>query len=297
MTVRIGISGWTYPPWRGVFFPPGLKQKQELPYAASRFRTIEVNGTFYGLQRPEAFAAWADAVPEDFVFSVKGSRFITHIRRLREPETLLANFIASGLLRLGRKLGPILWQLPPTFRFDAERIGAFLAALPHDTEAASRIAARHDKRVEGRVFLDPAPVRPMRHAMEVRHESFRCREFLELLREHDVALVCADTVSWPRLGDVASDFVYCRLHGSEELYASGYDSASISEWAARVKTWASGGTPRDLDLLGPPAPRRPRDVFVYFDNDIKVRAPHDAQALADLLKVGPPESSVRLLDA
>jgi uncharacterized protein YecE (DUF72 family) len=286
MTVRIGISGWTYPPWRGVFFPRGLPQKQELPYAASRFRSIEVNGTFYALQRPEVYAAWAEVVPADFVFTLKAPRFITHMRRLREPEAALANFLASGPLCLGSRLGPILWQLPPNFRFDAERIGTFLAALPHDTEAAARVAGHHDRRMEGRAFLDPAPVRPMRHALEVRHESFRCRAFLDLLRAHDVALVCADTMSWPRLGDVTADFVYCRLHGSEELYASGYDPGALSEWAARVTTWAEGGTPRDLDLLGPVAPRRARDVFVYFDNDLKVRAPHDAQALADLLKIG-----------
>jgi uncharacterized protein YecE (DUF72 family) len=297
MTVRIGISGWTYPPWRGVFFPRGLPQKQELPYAAGRFRSIEVNGTFYALQRPDVFAAWAKAVPENFVFTLKAPRFITHMRRLREPETALTNFLASGPLCLGDKLGPILWQLPPNFRFDAERICGFLAALPHDTAAAAQIATGHDRWMDGRAFLDPAPVRPLRHAMEVRHESFRCREFLDLLRAHDVALVCADTVSWPRLGDVTSDFVYCRLHGAEELYASGYDPLTLREWAARVKTWAAGGTARDLDLLGPAAPQRARDVFVYFDNDVKVRAPHDAQALADLLKVGPPESSSRLLDA
>jgi uncharacterized protein YecE (DUF72 family) len=283
--VRVGIAGWTYKPWRGVFYPEKLPQKRELAYAAEQFRSIEINGTFYGPQRPEVFAGWTETVPDDFVFSVKAPRFITHIRRLRDAETPLANFLASGVLRLGHKLGPILWQLPPSFVFDADRIGAFLAMLPHDTTAAAKIAARHDQRLKGRAYLDPEPVRPLRHALEVRHESFRCREFLDLLRANQVAVVCADTVDWPRLGDVTADFIYCRLHGAEELYASGYDSKSLKQWAHRVETWIAGGTPDDLDRLGPAAPRRKRDVYVYFDNDIKVRAPHDAKALRALLGV------------
>ena len=284
MTIRIGISGWTYPPWRGIFYPKKLAQKNELAYAANQFRTIEINGTFYALQKPQSFAAWAETTPEGFVFSVKGSRFITHMRRLREPQTLLANFLASGVLALGRKLGPFLWQLPPNFKFDPERIEAFLAVLPHDTDAASALARNHDKRLAGRALITaPSPHR-LRHAMEIRHDSFATSEFIDLLRRYKVALVCADTVEWPRLADVTADFIYCRLHGSEQLYASGYDPPAITAWAARAKTWSTGGTPKDLDRCAPLAPRRNRDVFIYFDNDIKVRAPHDAKELEEKVK-------------
>lgn len=281
MTIHVGISGWTYPPWRGVFYPKGLRQKNELSYAASHVGSIEINGTFYGLQRPEAFADWAAQVPPDFVFSVKAPRFITHMRRLRDVETPVCNFLASGLLRLGPHLGPILWQLPPNFAFSSERIETFLAMLPHDTEAASDMARRHDGRLAGRVWLETDARRPLRHAMEVRHDSFRDAAFADLLRRHDVALVCADTPQWPRLGDVTAPFIYARLHGPEELYASGYDDAALECWAERVRVWAAGGTPDDLDRIAPAkAARRKRDVFVYFDNDQKVLAPHDATALA-----------------
>ena len=279
-TVRIGISGWTYPPWRGVFYPKGLPQKRELEHATSQFSSLEINGTFYGMQRPDAFADWADRAPDGFVFSVKAPRFITHIRRLREVETPLANFIASGLLRLGEKLGPILWQFPPNFRFDAERIEAFLKLLPHDTEAAARFGRKHDDRLKAPAWLK-ADDRPMRHAFEIRNETFRTRAFIDLLRKYDVALVCADTVEWPRLMDLTSDFVYCRLHGSEELYASGYDDTSLDEWAARVVTWAKAGEPADAERVGGKGSKHRRDVFVYFDNDVKVRAPFDAKALTE----------------
>ena len=279
-TVRIGISGWTYPPWRGVFYPKGLPQKRELEHATSQFSSLEINGTFYGMQRPDAFADWADRAPDGFVFSVKAPRFITHIRRLREVETPLANFIASGLLRLGEKLGPILWQFPPNFRFDAERIEAFLKLLPHDTEAAAQFGQKHDDRLKAPAWLK-ADDRPMRHAFEIRNETFRTRAFIDLLRKYDVALVCADTVEWPRLMDLTSDFVYCRLHGSEELYASGYDNKSLDEWAARVVTWAKAGEPADAERVGGKGSKHRRDVFVYFDNDVKVRAPFDAKALTE----------------
>jgi uncharacterized protein YecE (DUF72 family) len=277
--VRIGMSGWTYAPWRGVFYPKGLPQTRELEYAAHQFRSIEVNGTFYGMLWPDVFAAWARQVPKDFLFSVKGPRYITHIRRLRAAETPLANFIASGLLRLGPKLGPILWQLPPNFRFDAEQIDAFLKLLPHDTMAAARLARKHDNRLRGPAWLNAGAERPMRHAFEIRHESFRDRAFIDLLRRHNVALVCADSVEWPRLMDITSDFVYCRLHGSEQLYASGYDDVALDDWAQRVVAWARGGDPNSAAHAGGEARRRVRDVFVYFDNDEKVRAPIDAQGL------------------
>jgi len=277
--VRIGISGWTYAPWRGVFYPKGLAHKRELEYAAQQFRSIEINGTFYGMQRPEAFATWAEQTPDDFVFAVKGPRFITHMKRLRDAETPLANFIASGLLRLGSKLGPILWQFPPNFSFDVERIEAFLRLLPHDTQAAARLGRRHDDRLKAPAWLRVDAERRVRHAFEIRHESFRTREFADLLRHYDVALVCADTVDWPRLMDVTADFVYCRLHGSEELYASGYDDTALDAWAHRVAAWARGGEPDDAERIGGKASRRRRDVHVYFDNDMKVRAPDDAHGL------------------
>jgi uncharacterized protein YecE (DUF72 family) len=278
-TVRIGISGWTYPPWRGVFYPKGLPQTRELDYAASQFDTLEINGTFYGMQRPDAFADWSGRAPDGFVYAVKGSRYITHMLKLRNVETPLANFVASGLLRLGAKLGPILWQFPPQFRFDPERIELFLHLLPRDTQAAAELGRKHDHRLKAPAWLTTDRNRKLRHAFEIRHDSFRDRAFIELLRKHNVALVCADTVEWPLLMDLTSDFVYCRLHGSEELYASGYDGAALDEWAARVVSWAAGGEPADAQRVAGKARRLNRDVFVYFDNDAKVRAPFDARAL------------------
>jgi uncharacterized protein YecE (DUF72 family) len=277
--IRIGISGWTYAPWRGVFYPKGLPQTRELEYAARQFRSIEINGTFYGMQRPDVFAAWARQVPEGFVFAVKGPRFITHLHRLRGAEVPLANFIASGLLRLGPKLGPILWQLPPNFRFDPEQIDAFLTLLPHDTLAAARLGRKHDNRLKAPAWLEADAERPVRHAFEIRHESFRDRAFIDLLRRHDVALVCADSVEWPRLMDITSDFIYCRLHGSEQLYASGYGDTALDDWAQRVVAWGRGGEGDPSEHAGGAARRGVRDVFVYFDNDQKVRAPADAQKL------------------
>lgn len=279
--IRIGISGWTYAGWRGVFYPKKLPQKRELAYASALFRSIEVNGTHYSLQRPDYFAQWAAETPDDFVFAVKGSRFITHMKRLTEIETPLANFFAQGLLRLGAKLGPILWQFPPDFRFDPERIEPFLALLPRDTEAALRLARRHDHRVAGRAWLAIDKKRKLRHAMEIRHESFVDPAFIALLRKYGVALVSADTVEWPLLMDVTSDFIYCRLHGAEQLYASGYDAPAIARWAKRVTAWAQGEDAPDGKRASsrPARPRKRRDVFVYFDNDAKVRAPFDAQAL------------------
>jgi uncharacterized protein YecE (DUF72 family) len=280
-TIRIGISGWTYVPWRGKFYPERLPHNQELSSAASIFRTIEINGTFYSLQRPETFAKWAAATPDDFVFAVKGSRFITHVQRLKEVRVPLANFFASGLLRLGPKLGPLLWQFPPNFKFDAKRLESFFNVLPHNTEAAQALARRHDKRVSGRAWLKSGERRPLRHAVEIRNTTFAVPSFIELLREYNVALVCADAVEWPRLMDVTSDFMYCRLHGSEQLYASGYDNQALDAWAARAMAWARGREPKDAErVLQKPGPKRPaRDVFIYFDNDAKVRAPFDAQGL------------------
>ena len=282
--IRIGISGWRYPPWRGVFDPKGLRQKDELSFAAKQFRSLEINGTFYGLMRPENFAAFAATTPDDFVFTVKAPRFITHVRRLKEIETPVANFIASGLLRLGEKLGPILWQFPPSFHFDPDRIEPWLAMLPQNTAAAAKLAHRHDAKVAGRAWVEACDEGPMRHAMEVRHESFRTPEFPALLRKYNVAVVCADTVAWPRLMDVTSNFVYCRLHGSEQLYASGYTADALDDWANRLACWARGREPEDAERAGGPAPTSSaRDIFVFFDNDLKVRSPADAAALVKRL--------------
>ncbi len=279
--IRIGISGWNYKGWRGQFYPVGLPHKRELSYAADTFNSVEINGTFYSLKRPENFLKWSEAVPDDFVFAVKGSRYITHIRRLTEIRAPLANFFASGILRLGTKLGPILWQFPPFFRFNAEKLEHFFKLLPRDTEQAVRLARQHDKRTSHRSWMKTEANRPIRHCIEIRHESFKVPEFVELLRQNNVALVCADTVEWPRLMDVTSDFMYCRLHGSEVLYASGYDEGALDTWARRVVTWSTGSEPEDAErIINQPCPlTMPRDVYVYFDNDAKVRAPYDAQGL------------------
>jgi uncharacterized protein YecE (DUF72 family) len=271
-TVRIGISGWTYPPWRGVFYPKGLRQKDELEYVADRLSSIEINGSFYSLQRPESYLGWRDRTPDGFVFAVKGGRFITHMKKLADVEAPLANFFASGPLALGAKLGPVLWQLPPTLGYDAARLEQFFELLPRTTSAAAKLAAGHDARVDGRAWLETDSDRPIRHTLEVRHASFLTPAFLDLLRAHDIAVVVADTAGkWPLLKEVTADFAYVRLHGDSELYASGYSAKALDEWAQLVRGWAEGGA----------------DAYVYFDNDMKVRAPFDAlgltERLADLL--------------
>jgi uncharacterized protein YecE (DUF72 family) len=280
--IRIGISGWRYKGWRGVFYPPKLPHRRELEFAAKRFSTLEINGTFYSLQRPSNFARWAAETPSDFVFAVKGPRYITHMLKLRGARIPLANFFASGVLLLGEKFGPLLWQFPPIFRFDAGKIKEFFEGIPRDMGAAKRLARKHDRWLRQRVsFEDTDPRRKLRHAIEIRHPSFVVPEFIDLLRKLDVAIVCADTVEWPRITDVTSDFVYCRLHGSEELYASGYDAESLDMWAAWIRAWARGGQPRAGNILPKSSlKRQPRAVFVYFDNDAKVRAPFDAQELS-----------------
>lgn len=279
--VRIGISGWNYPGWRGVFYPPKLRQKDELKYAANIFRSIEINGTFYSLQKPSSFQSWYEQTPEDFVFAIKGSRFITHMLKLRNAERGLANFFASGLLALEEKLGPILWQLPPQTQFRPEVIDSFLEALPRTTEEAANLAQGHTEWMQQRRHTTVLKSRRLRYAMEIRHESFAVPEFVEILRKHNVSLVVADTVEWPLLMDVTADFVYCRLHGSEVLYASGYEEEAIQTWGRRVANWAQGGEEREgrHACQKPAAKCKKRDIYVYFDNDAKVRAPADAQAL------------------
>lgn len=244
--IRIGTSGWLYPPWRGVFYPKGLPHRRELEHLSRKVNSVELNGTFYSLQRESSFRTWHAQTPDDFLFAVKGGRFITHMKRLRDPDQALSKFFESGVFLLGDKLGPFLWQLPPTLRFDPPLLADFFAHLPR----------AHDGR-------------PLRHALEVRHESFRTDAFPELLREHDIALVVADTANkFLYLEDVTADFVYIRLHGEEELYVSGYTDESLDRWAAKIRTWSTT-----------------RDVYVYFDNDAKVMAPRDAVALAARLDV------------
>lgn len=260
--VRIGTSGWVYPPWRGVFYPKGLAQKRELEHISRQVSSIEINGSFYSLQRPSSYRKWAEQTPDDFVFSLKGGRFITHMKRLRDADDTLANFFASGVLALGPKLGPILWQLPPTLQFDPALLADFFDHLPRRTSAAAELATRHDERVDPAWTTTDAD-RPIRHALEVRHPSFLDDHVPELLREHDIALVVADSAGkFPALDHVTSDFVYVRLHGADELYVSGYTDEALDQWAAKVRAWSTS-----------------LDVFVYFDNDAKVMAPRDALAL------------------
>jgi uncharacterized protein YecE (DUF72 family) len=262
--VRIGISGWRYEPWRGVFYPSDLPQRRELEFAARHFPTIEINGSFYSLQRPEYFQAWHDETPAGFVFSVKGSRYITHMLRLKGVEKPLANFFASGVLNLRDKLGPFLWQFPPQFRFMPDRFEGFFEMLPSTMEQALSLARRRDARMLGRSRLAIDANRPLRHAIEIRHPSFVDKSFISLLKKHEIGLVVADTAGkWPKMFHVTADFVYVRLHGDVEIYKSGYTSRALDSWARRIRSCAQDG----------------KDVFVYFDNDMKVKAPFDALAL------------------
>lgn len=282
--IRVGISGWTFAPWRGVFYPKSLKREQELEFAANRFRTLEINDTFYGPLRPETFRDWAEQVPAEFVFSVRGPQLITHRLRLRDVTVPLANFFASGLLRLGLHLGPILWQFPANFRFDPARLEPFLHLLPRSTEAALKLARKHDRTLRAPPWLEVDAQRMVRHAFEVRHHSFRCSAFIDMLREHDVAVVCADSTAFPRLMDLTSDFVYCRLHGPETRNAPGYDNPTLDVWVNRLRAWALGGEPLDAERVGGKGRPRRRDVFVYFDNTKKLRAPANALELIRRLR-------------
>lgn len=283
--IRIGISGWTYGGWRGTFYPADLRQQDELAYASRQVNSIEINGSFYSLQRPESYARWYADTPDDFLFSVKGGRYITHLRKLHQIEAPLANFFASGILALGKKLGPILWQFPPIMRFNRPLFESFLKMLPRDTDQASWLAKQHSDWMEGRAYTRADGSRPLKHAIEVRNFSFATPEFVELLREQGVALVIADTAGkWPDFEDMTADFVYIRLHGEEELYVSGYDDASLDDWARKIRVWRSGRQPTDAKLIAPRSTKGvPRDIYVYFDNDVKVRAPFDAVALLERL--------------
>jgi uncharacterized protein YecE (DUF72 family) len=267
--VHIGTSGWIYPHWNGRFYPAGLPSKRQLAFMASRFDTVEVNGTFYSLARPTTFARWRDETPDGFTFALKGSRYLTHMLKLKEPRAPLANFFAQGVLLLGERIGPILWQLPPQFAFAADKARAFFELLPRTIADAERLARKHDARLNGRSALR-APdghARPLRHALEIRHASWLDEAALQLLCEYDVALVTADTADHHPLSleRTSDDLAYVRLHGSSALYASRYTDGELDEWAALVERWRAHGS----------------DVYVYFDNDSKAFAPGDARRLLE----------------
>jgi uncharacterized protein YecE (DUF72 family) len=285
----VGISGWTYPGWRGVFYPEGLAHRRELEHASRQVSSIELNGSFYSLQTPKSYARWHDETPPGFVFAVKGSRFITHMKKLRGVDTALANFFASGVLRLGEKLGPVLWQFPERFPVDLDRFARFLGLLPKTSTAAAELARGHDERLEGRAWTEAEAATPLRHAFEIRTAGLLGPELVALLRAHGAALVVADTAGrWPYAEDLTADFVYVRLHGAERLYTSGYTDAQLDWWAARIREWRRGRQPADAVRVSPaaPPPARARDVYVYFDNDAKVHAPFDAMRLIERLGEG-----------
>lgn len=260
--IRVGIGGWTYEPWRGTFYPAGLKHADELRYAGEHLTTIEINGTFYRTQSAASFAKWRDETPDGFVFSVKGHRAVVNKRVLAEAGEAIDWFYASGILALGDKLGPVLWQFAPHKRFDAEDFGAFLALLPKEKDG-----------------------REMRHVVEVRSETFLAPEFVDLLRKHEVAVVYADSDDYPAIADVTAPFVYLRLQRTQEEIDTGYASDDLDRWAARAKAFASGGAPDDLVRFHrKPAARKKRDVFVYMIAGAKVRAPAAAMALIERIK-------------
>ncbi len=273
--VRIGISGWTFPPWRESFYPKGLPQKKELEFASRAVTSIEINGTFYSLQRPPTFQTWYRETPNDFQFAVKAPQFMTHVLRLKDCEVPLANFLASGLLCLGKKLGTILWQLPPNVTLKDDRFEKFLALLPHDGKGAAEIARGHGPKVEGRAWTTIEENFPIRHAFEFRHRSFDTPAFRSLLAKHNVAFVCAHEGSGPFVEEPTADFVYVRLHGEGPKFKKGYPPEEIAEWKKRVDAWSAES----------------RDVYVYFSNDAKEFSPAGALALLDALGLRPEAST------
>jgi uncharacterized protein YecE (DUF72 family) len=285
--LHIGISGWTYPPWRGVFYPAKLAHRLELQFASREFNSIEINGSFYSLQRPSSYQRWYAETPPGFVFSVKGGRFITHMKKLRDVAVPLANFFASGVLCLREKLGPILWQFPPNFGWNPERFAEFFALLPRNTREAAKLAKNHDAKLKTGAWARTDAVRPIRHAVEIRHPTFMVPDFFALLRRHNIAFVVADTAGkWPYAEDITADFVYCRLHGAEQLYVSGYSDPELDRWADRLRHWRNGKQPRDAQLaVDRKAKAGKRDVYIYFDNDAKVHAPFNAKTLAKKLQL------------
>jgi uncharacterized protein YecE (DUF72 family) len=276
--IRTGIAGWVYEEWRGgAFYPEGLRQKDELAYASRALGTIEINSTFYSHQKPTSFESWAAQTPEDFVFPVKGHQGITHIKRLKDVETPLANFFASGVLALGKRLGPFVWQLPGNMKYDPARIEAFLELLPKTPEALLELAQKHDEKTKAPYF-DMTGIERVRHALEVRHQSFAEPGFIDMLRAANVALTVADTAEWPTL-DPTADFIYCRLQGAPG--SDHYEDADLDRWAKRLSAWAAGKPMTDGDFVGPPEPDpKPKDVFAHFVSTDKKNAPGNAIALA-----------------
>ena len=261
--IRVGIGGWSFEPWRGVFYPKGLPQAKELAYASAHLTSIEINSTFYGSQKPETFRKWARETPADFVFSVKGSRFVTNRRVLAEAGDSIKRFLESGVLELGDKLGPFLWQFAPTKKFDPADFEAFLELLP--------------AKLDGR---------RLRHAVEVRHESFRAPSFVALLRKFAIPVVYSEHQTYPEIADTTGDFVYARLQKGKDSIPTAYPPKALDRWAERCRTWAKGGAPTDLPLVeSKRLARAPtRDVFVYFIHEGKVRAPAAAMALIERLR-------------
>jgi uncharacterized protein YecE (DUF72 family) len=280
--VRIGVSGWSYPEWRGAFYPKGLIQKRELEYASRPMNSIEINGSFYSLQTPASYKKWAAATPDDFVFSLKGSKYITHNKKLRDVRVPLANFFASGLLLLGEKLGPILWQFPPWLQFDPETINDFLDLLPGTAADAAVLSRENTIRSNEKRSTEAIAGTKLRYAFEPRHESFFSAEFIELLRGRNAALTISDTGGkWPYAEDITADFLYIRLHG-EALYTSDYSDTVLDGWARRIKAWQKGGELSGAKkITKKKPPKRARDIYVYFDNSIAGHAPFDAVQLAD----------------
>ena len=258
--VRVGIGGWTFAPWRGPFYPDGLPHKSELTYASRHVTAIEINGTFYRTQTPASYRKWASETPDDFVFALKGHRFVTNRKVLGEAGESVQHFIDSGILELGPKLGPINWQLAPTKTFDAADIEAFLALLPHEV-AGQRL----------------------RHAIEARHPSFVTPDFVAIARRHNVAIVFAEADDYPCIADPTADFIYGRLQRSQESEPVGYAPADLDRWAGHAATWQSGGTPDIVPMLGPAPASSPRDVFLFFISGDKVKNPAAAAALIERL--------------
>ncbi len=260
--IRVGIGGWVYAPWRGEFYPKGLPQARELEHASRHVTSIEINGTFYGSQKPESFRRWAAETPDDFVFSLKAPRFATHRRVLAEAGPSIERFFASGVGELKSKLGPILWQFAPGKAFDPDDFAAFLELLP--------------QKLDGRAI---------RHAVEVRHESFLTPAFIALLRKRSVAVALIESDKHPLIPDITGDFVYARLQGTSEKLTTGYPPAALDAWATRAKTWEAGSAPDDLPALaGPPPKKAKRDVFLYLISGAKLRAPAAAMALLERLR-------------
>ena len=282
--VRIGVSGWDYDEWRRNFYPEGLRSEDRLRYAASVFDTVEVNGTFYSLTDPGTCRAWRESVSRNVKLALKGSRFITHMKRLRDSRLPLANFLASGILELGANLGPIVWQLPANFRFDAEKLRDFLGLLPGDTDQAAGLARDHDERVDQAAYGSGDRHR-IRHVLEIRHESFLQEETVRIARDHGVALCFSHSAEWPYIEEITAGFVYLRLHGPRKLYASHYDEEELQGWAERIDTWRNGDEPADAARITnrKPPERNRRDVYVYFDNTAHGYAPADAVRLAELV--------------